>query len=136
MTITAKMPWWAGVVLAIIAYFGFHVFATQPDAVTPKTLEAIGIISRERLFKMLASFLQYVLPAAFLFGAIGSLISRGKQKDSVDLFDAGGGASGGSGCPNCGAPMKVRTARRGESSGERFYGCSKFPTCRGTRPFG
>jgi hypothetical protein len=36
-------------------------------------------------------------------------------------------------CPECGAPMVLRVARRGEFQGKRFYGCSNFPACRGTR---
>ncbi len=38
-------------------------------------------------------------------------------------------------CPDCGADMRLRTARRGRSVGSQFYGCSKYPGCRGTRPF-
>jgi restriction system protein len=34
-------------------------------------------------------------------------------------------------CPNCGAPMIKRTNRR---SHEAFWGCPKYPSCRGTRP--
>lgn len=34
-------------------------------------------------------------------------------------------------CPRCGAPMVVRTAKRGERAGRQFYGCSMFPKCRG-----
>ena len=37
-------------------------------------------------------------------------------------------------CPDCGAPMVVRTAQRGHRTGERFLGCSTYPKCRGTRP--
>jgi len=33
-------------------------------------------------------------------------------------------------CPNCTARMVLRNGRRG-----KFLGCSKFPYCRGTRPF-
>lgn len=33
-------------------------------------------------------------------------------------------------CPECGAPMVLRTAKRGEQAGTRFWGCSTFPTCR------
>jgi ssDNA-binding Zn-finger/Zn-ribbon topoisomerase 1 len=32
-------------------------------------------------------------------------------------------------CPRCGSPMVPRTGRRG-----KFFGCSRFPYCRGTRP--
>jgi Topoisomerase DNA binding C4 zinc finger len=36
-------------------------------------------------------------------------------------------------CPDCGAPMAERIARRGRNAGSRFLGCSRFPDCRGTR---
>jgi len=36
-------------------------------------------------------------------------------------------------CPTCGKPMLLRTARRGQSFGSQFWGCSSFPACRGTR---
>jgi ssDNA-binding Zn-finger/Zn-ribbon topoisomerase 1 len=29
--------------------------------------------------------------------------------------------------------MRYRTARRGARAGRPFWGCSRFPTCRGTR---
>ncbi len=37
-------------------------------------------------------------------------------------------------CPKCGRPMKQRTARYGKNAGTRFWGCSDYPQCRGTRP--
>ncbi len=37
-------------------------------------------------------------------------------------------------CPKCGATMVNRVAKKGLSSGNRFWGCPKFPACRGTRP--
>lgn len=37
-------------------------------------------------------------------------------------------------CPHCGASMVKRTARKGNNTGGEFWGCSKFPTCRGVRP--
>ncbi len=36
-------------------------------------------------------------------------------------------------CPKCGAPMILRTATKGENKGSQFWGCSKFPKCRGIR---
>ena len=35
-------------------------------------------------------------------------------------------------CPKCEAPMVERTAGRGSRAGERFWGCSTYPRCRGT----
>jgi restriction system protein len=36
-------------------------------------------------------------------------------------------------CPQCGSSMVKRTARKGGNAGGEFWGCSKFPTCRGVR---
>jgi hypothetical protein len=33
-------------------------------------------------------------------------------------------------CPRCGSPMRLRSGRYG-----RFWGCSRYPNCRGTRNF-
>lgn len=33
-------------------------------------------------------------------------------------------------CPRCGAELILRTAKRGQSAGKQFYGCSAFPKCR------
>ena len=38
-------------------------------------------------------------------------------------------------CPACGKDMVLRTARQGKLNGSRFWGCSGFPECRGTREF-
>ena len=34
-------------------------------------------------------------------------------------------------CPRCGAGMTLRTIRKGKRTGHRFWGCSRFPRCRG-----
>jgi restriction system protein len=39
-------------------------------------------------------------------------------------------------CPTCGAPMVLRTARRGKTPGAQFWGCTSYPDCRGTRAQG
>jgi len=38
-------------------------------------------------------------------------------------------------CPLCHNPMKLKTARRGKTADSQFWGCSKFPHCRGTLNF-
>lgn len=35
-------------------------------------------------------------------------------------------------CGDCGAPMKLRTARKGRFDGKRFWGCSTWPKCDST----
>lgn len=34
-------------------------------------------------------------------------------------------------CPQCGASMVRRTARKGANAGKEFWGCSSYPRCRG-----
>jgi restriction system protein len=38
-------------------------------------------------------------------------------------------------CPKCQAPMARRMAKTGHHAGQPFWGCTHFPTCRGTLPF-
>jgi len=42
-------------------------------------------------------------------------------------------SSGSRVCPGCGAPMIVRTAKKGANAGAQFWGCSTYPTCRVTQ---
>jgi restriction system protein len=37
-------------------------------------------------------------------------------------------------CPKCGESLVLRTAKKGKNAGQQFWGCSRFPHCRGTRP--
>jgi len=34
-------------------------------------------------------------------------------------------------CPKCGAPRVLRTAKKGANAGKEFWGCSRYPACRG-----
>jgi restriction system protein len=36
-------------------------------------------------------------------------------------------------CPTCSAEMVQRTAKKGANAGQQFWGCSRYPACRGTR---
>lgn len=53
-------------------------------------------------------------------------VHKGAAQPGVGRSDAA--------CPVCGRGMRVRTARKGENAGTRFWGCSAYPKCRGTRP--
>lgn len=37
-------------------------------------------------------------------------------------------------CPRCNSGMTVRIAKQGFNAGGEFWGCSNFPSCRGTAP--
>lgn len=36
-------------------------------------------------------------------------------------------------CPTCGSPMVLRVAKRSANAGSSFWGCSRYPACRGIR---
>jgi len=38
-------------------------------------------------------------------------------------------------CPACGSRMVLRVAKRGKGAGKRFWSCSRYPECKGTRPY-
>ena len=44
-------------------------------------------------------------------------------------------AAAGIACPTCGHPLLLRTARRGPGAGRQFWGCSRYPACKATKPY-
>ncbi|MFC1489812.1 topoisomerase DNA-binding C4 zinc finger domain-containing protein [Candidatus Latescibacterota bacterium] len=36
-------------------------------------------------------------------------------------------------CPTCGSEMVLRMARKGRFAGKQFWGCRKYPNCRGIK---
>ena len=65
--------------------------------------------------------------------AMVAAVKSGAGVSEAEL-SADGGTAAIRSCPDCGAPMVVRTAQRGPRTGERFLGCSTYPKCRGIRP--
>lgn len=77
--ITSKLPWWAGVVLAMAAYVWLHSVATSEVTAVAQPGK-IGDFVGQTLFKTLASVGQYLLPLAFLVGAAISAYGRYTRK--------------------------------------------------------
>jgi len=38
-------------------------------------------------------------------------------------------------CPKCKSSMVLRTAQQGRNTGGKFWGCSRYPLCKGTRRY-
>jgi ssDNA-binding Zn-finger/Zn-ribbon topoisomerase 1 len=38
-------------------------------------------------------------------------------------------------CPKCGSNMVIRTARKGVNAGNKFWGCTQFPQCKGVTSY-
>jgi restriction system protein len=60
-------------------------------------------------------------------------VSSHKARDSINP-QLSSASTGTPDCPRCGLEMLKRTARKGANTGSYFWGCSKFPACRGIRP--
>lgn len=81
--IAVMLPWWAGLLLAVISFIGLHSVAQMEIAPLSQPSDLGHNISRQ-LFKTFASILQYVVPAIFCLGAAGSFFGRLKRRK---LFD-------------------------------------------------
>jgi restriction system protein len=79
--------------------------AFTPEATAFAKANSIALIGGPKLTKMIASVQQ-----------------SGNMQAQIVVARA---------CPKCGSEMALRVAKKGPHSGKRFWGCSKFPGCRG-----
>jgi len=77
--IASELPWWVGVVLAVVSYAGLHYLAIG-EVAKPSKLSDMGSALTGNLVRTLATIFQYVLPLVFLGGAAASAIGRMKRK--------------------------------------------------------
>ena len=77
--LAASLPWWVGLLLAILSYLVIHPFAID-DATATASAGEIGKVASKHLIRTLASVGQFIVPVAFLVGAGASAMRRGKRK--------------------------------------------------------
>ena len=77
--ITAMLPWWVGVLLALVAYLVLHHYATAEVAAGVSGAK-LGANVVGQIGKTLAMFGQYLLPFAFIVGAGLSVYGRQQRK--------------------------------------------------------
>ncbi len=79
-----------------------------------------------------------ILVTSGTFTEAALAFARGQPLELIDGARLGAAparaASSAVECPACGSPMVKRTAGRGANAGRSFWGCPKYPNCRGTRP--
>jgi restriction system protein len=83
MEVVALLPWWAGVVLALLSYFLLHQVAAQPAAVAVQSGQ-IGTVMTQSIWRGLATAGQYVLPMIFL---VGAGLSAWRQRERRQLVE-------------------------------------------------
>lgn len=136
--IASKLPYWSALVLAVISYFLLHAYATQPInivVVPGKTANAMI----PAVLKGLATAGQYIMPILFVAASILSWFGRSKPT-SLQKVNASSKSTPANfrnfnspSCPLCSNDMVRREAKRGTNVGKSFWGCAKYPACKGTR---
>jgi hypothetical protein len=185
--LTAQLPWWAGVVLALVLYVVLHRLSA-----TVATLAGIGqyllpllcligaAADGERFLVQCKHWKAYKVDVSVvreLFGLMaakgaagGFVVTSGPFTQEAKDFAAGRNirlvdgealfaliqsvrktgarpaaalqewvrlpAANTPACPLCGEAMVRRPAKRGSNVGQVFWGCSRFPRCRGIRQMG
>lgn len=77
--LSAKLPWWLSVALAVVSYFLLHSFATD----SAPAIGSPGDMGKQvtgQLMRVLATISQYLLPLPFLIGAAVSAFRQGKRR--------------------------------------------------------
>ena len=60
-------------------------------------------------------------------------LAHRRKKDQPDPADQSDQTDKIPPCPQCGALMALRTAKTGKNAGQQFWGCTKYPDCKGTQ---
>lgn len=111
--------------------------ASLANRVTVATEQVDPVVSRAALeldqAKCDLEFLKIPLPIVPRRASqpAGGQVGRASSATSGPISPAQTG--GHPSCPRCGSAMVRRLARRGRHSGNAFWGCARFPTCKGTR---
>lgn len=80
--ILARLPWWACLTIALVAWLILHPIATSPieTAVTPNGMS--GVVAGQ-LLRTFAFGGQFLIPFACVLAAIGSIASRVRRKKLI-----------------------------------------------------
>lgn len=106
---------------------GQDLIGALPDAVARPDMTAVWEATLERIRQGEGD------PRAFLASIekqIGTLLDPIRSAPAASGFSNGPVEQTGVHCPACRAPMRERTGKFG-----RFWACTRFPQCKGTRPF-
>ncbi|HAC34496.1 MAG TPA: restriction endonuclease [Gammaproteobacteria bacterium] len=83
--IVVKLPWWIGVVLAVVSYFLLHQVAVQPSDAVSQSGSVGGAVGRA-----FASVMQYLVSAVILLAAVVSGVNQVIRRIQFDRVAATG----------------------------------------------
>ena len=93
VTLTSRLPWWMGLVLAVVSYYGFHMLAGVEVPTATKAADA-GSMVIWQFARMTGTFLQYLVPLLCVVGVMMSLLSGRRRKALGDQVRSGARAVG------------------------------------------
>lgn len=102
--------------------------ASQPDPALTTALAARADAARD--LRLLGLPVPTATPLNLARGAASA---AGSPAATRNVPATPGVAGSTPSCPQCGSRMIRRTARRGARAGRQFWGCARYPHCRGTR---
>jgi restriction system protein len=80
--LVALLPWWLGLVLAVVSYFFFHALA-KPPAIAVARVDQVGTAVIGGLIAAAALALQYVAPIVCVAGAMASAVKRHERSSLI-----------------------------------------------------
>lgn len=79
LAISAKLPWWVSLVVAVVSFAVLHWVAGQ-DVGSATSVKDIGGLAAKGLYRSLANFGQYIVPPIFLLGAAVSVLGQRRRR--------------------------------------------------------
>ncbi|WP_405118645.1 restriction endonuclease [Pseudomonas leptonychotis] len=81
--IASRLPWWLSLLIALATWLYFHSVAISPPPTVTDPKQFASAMTGQ-VWRTFAMFLQYIVPVAFIFGAIGSVFARVKRRKLLD----------------------------------------------------
>lgn len=83
MDLVARLPWWAGLGLAVLSYLVLHALAASPIPMA-QTPQDIGQLAVRGLWRGFAYAGQFILPFLCAMGALASVLRRRQRRTLLD----------------------------------------------------
>lgn len=88
VTLSSRLPWWGGLLLAVVSYYGFHSLAGIDAPTATKAADAGPMVLRQ-FARTAGYFLQYLVPLLCVVGVLVSLLSGRRRKALGDQVMSG-----------------------------------------------
>lgn len=116
----------ADAIHSVVAFVGASTFKSpMPDNVT----RGMGYISYIKSFRDEVLSAQQVREVLARIQADRLTPSRATDRRHIKQLKKRLRTSAKMKCSQCGSPMVIRTAQRGDNAGHQFWGCSAYPKC-------